>query len=192
MIQIQSTSGSDVVLTVTLTDDGGPVNLTGRSVAVFDTPDQLLGLVSAAITNAAAGVIKMITYGLGTYAGVMTIVSSDPEAVADAVRVELATELGRIDVATSTRLASASYTAPANSDVAAIKAKTDGLPADPASNTQVNTRLAAASYVAPANDDITSIKAKTDNLPASPATEQTTEAAKNAAVAAANLSAAAL
>ena len=33
--------------------------------------------------------------------------------------------------------------------MAAIKAKTDALPADPASNTQVNTRLPAASYTAP-------------------------------------------
>lgn len=53
--------------------------------------------------------------------------------------------------------------------VDAIKAKTDNLPADPASNTQVNTRLAATDYVAPANSDVAAIKAKTDNLPASPA-----------------------
>ena len=39
---------------------------------------------------------------------------------------------------------------------------------------------------------VAAIKAKTDNLPANPATEETTEAAKNASVAAANLSAAAL
>jgi hypothetical protein len=43
------------------------------------------------------------------------------------VRTELSTELARIDAATSTRLATASYTAPANSDIAAIKAKTDTL-----------------------------------------------------------------
>lgn len=40
--------------------------------------------------------------------------------VATAVRSELATELGRIDAATSTRLAAAGYTAPANADIAAI------------------------------------------------------------------------
>jgi chorismate mutase len=54
-------------------------------------------------------------------------------------------------------------------DVAAIKAKTDNLPADPASNTQVNTRLAASAYTAPDNTDVAAIKAKTDNLPADPA-----------------------
>ena len=54
------------------------------------------------------------------------------EANATAVRSELTTELGRIDVATSTRLASASYTAPDNASIASIKASTDNLPADPA------------------------------------------------------------
>lgn len=40
--------------------------------------------------------------------------------VASAVRTELSTELARIDVATSTRLASAGYTAPDNASIAAI------------------------------------------------------------------------
>jgi hypothetical protein len=56
-------------------------------------------------------------------------------------------------------------------DLTAVKTKTDNLPADPASNTQVNTRVAASSYVAPDNAGISAIKAKTDNLPASPANE---------------------
>jgi hypothetical protein len=59
-------------------------------------------------------------------------------SVANAVRTELTTELGRIDVATSTRLASSGYTAPANADISAIKAKTDNLPSDPASTTNIN------------------------------------------------------
>lgn len=57
------------------------------------------------------------------------------------------------------------------SNLAAVKAKTDNLPADPASNTQVNTRMATFTYTAPANSDITAIKAKTDNLPATPASQ---------------------
>jgi hypothetical protein len=90
----------------------------------------------------------------------------------------------------NTRLASATYVPPDNANIVvaanqatsaattagtinttttAIKAKTDLLPSDPASNTQLNTRLASASYVAPDNAGITAIKAKTDNLPASPA-----------------------
>jgi hypothetical protein len=56
-----------------------------------------------------------------------------------------------------------------DTEIAAIKGKTDNLPADPASNTQVNTRLAAAGYTAPDNAGIAAIQAKTDNLPAAPA-----------------------
>jgi parallel beta-helix repeat protein len=78
--------------------------------------------------------------------------------------------LNNLDAAISSRLATSGYTAPDNSDVAAIKAKTDNLPSDPASNTQVNTRLAASAYTAPDNADIAAIKAKTDNIPASPST----------------------
>ena len=68
-----------------------------------------------------------------------------------------------LDVQVSTRGSQA--------DLTAIKTKTDNLPADPASNTQVNTRVAASSYVAPDNAGISAIKAKTDNLPSSPASE---------------------
>jgi hypothetical protein len=68
-----------------------------------------------------------------------------------------------LDAAVSTR-------APENGgNVAAIKAKTDNLPSDPASNTQVNTRLATSGYTAPDNAGISAVKAKTDNLPADPA-----------------------
>ena len=80
-----------------------------------------------------------------------------PAQIASQVRTELATELARVDVATSTRLAGSAYTAPSNSDISAIKAKTDNLPASPA----------AVSDIPSAN--ISAIKAKTDNLPASPA-----------------------
>jgi hypothetical protein len=61
-------------------------------------------------------------------------------ANATAVRVELATELARIDVATSTRLSSASYTAPDNASIAAIDAR---LPSDPADASVVAGLIAA-------------------------------------------------
>lgn len=90
------------------------------------------------------------------------------------VRTELGTELGRIDANVSSRLASGSYTAPANADVAAIKAKTDGLPSDPADASDiaaafgaVNSALATiAGYV---DTEVSAIKAKTDLIPAAPA-----------------------
>lgn len=68
----------------------------------------------------------------GTYAitgDISTVLAAIPAAAtnAAAVRTELTTELARIDVATSTRLATAGYTAPDNAGVAAIKAQTDEL-----------------------------------------------------------------
>ena len=56
-----------------------------------------------------------------------------------------------------------------DSQIDVIKTKTDNLPSDPASNTQVNTRLAISGYTAPDNAGISAVKAKTDNLPADPA-----------------------
>jgi hypothetical protein len=54
------------------------------------------------------------------------------------VRTEL-TEISNLDATISSRLASASYTAPANSDIASIKAKTDNLPASPAAVSDIPT-----------------------------------------------------
>jgi hypothetical protein len=58
-----------------------------------------------------------------------TLTAGVPTAAqnASAVRTELATELSRVDVATSTRLAETGYTAPDNASITAIKAKTDTL-----------------------------------------------------------------
>ena len=89
-------------------------------------------------------------------------------ALADAYRykvMQITPHDGDLDAQISTR--------GSQTDLTAIKAKTDNLPADPASNTQVSTRLASASYSAPDNISITAIKSKTDNLPANPAVEGT-------------------
>jgi len=72
-------------------------------------------------------------------AAIAGVTAPSASAVATAVRSELAVELARVDQTISSRLASASYTAPANSDVSAIKAKTDLLE---------TTRLAQCSTVA--------------------------------------------
>ena len=134
----------------------------------------------------------MIAYGAGTYAGVMIVVTGDiadvPTAAANAaaVRAELATELARVDVAISTRNA----TAPDNAGIAAIKAKTDTLVNGPtlaeieasalakdatvtAAQTAIVSEIASseasivaeiAAIPAPDNASITAIKAKTDVL----------------------------
>jgi hypothetical protein len=69
--------------------------------------------------------------------------------VATAVRSELSTELARVDQAVSTRLAGSAYTAPANSDVAAIKAKTDALNTERLAN--VATTAIVGNLIAQAN-----------------------------------------
>jgi hypothetical protein len=77
----------------------------------------------------------------------------------------------------TTTLLAANYTAPDNAGIAAIKAKTDNLPSDPADQSELatlisaipTTPLLAANYTAPDNAGIAAIKAKTDNLPSDPA-----------------------
>ena len=70
-------------------------------------------------------------------------------AIASQVRTELATELARVDASVSTRLATSGYTAPANSDITAIKAKTDALNTDRLAN--VATTAIVGNLLAQAN-----------------------------------------
>ncbi len=94
---------------------------------------------------------------------------------AAAVRTELATELARIDVATSTRLATAGYTAPANSDIVAIRAKTDTLVNGPslaaiegstvlAKEATVNTRASQTSVNAIPTNPLLTTDSRLNNL----------------------------
>ena len=104
-----------------------------------------------AVANATAvwsAATKEITGGTVT---TLTNSPSVPSAasIASATRTELATELARVDVATSTRLAGSAYTAPANSDITAIKAKTDLLNTDRLSN--VATTAIVGNLIAQAN-----------------------------------------
>lgn len=107
------------------------------------------------------------------------VYSAAPTAAANAsaVRTELSTELARIDAATSTRASQTSVDAIddyIDTEVAAIKAKTDNLPSDPADASDiaaliatVNSTLATiAGYI---DTEVAAIKAKTDNLPSDPA-----------------------
>jgi hypothetical protein len=73
-----------------------------------------------------------------------------------------------LDAATSTRLASSGYTAPANSDISAIKAKTDALPSDPADQSLVEAAIAALSIptVAQIRSELDSNSTKLANLDA--------------------------
>jgi hypothetical protein len=116
----------------------------------------------------------------------------------------LATNLGttnstvatNLDATVSSRLASASYTAPANSTIADLSTripaalvggKMDSIAElDSASRVKLDAiqpdyaPLKTSDYTAPANSDITAIKAKTDNLPSDPADQSLIIAATDA------------
>jgi len=103
-------------------------------------------------------------------------ISSRSSHTPASVRTEMdtnSTKLANLDATVSSRLASASYTTPDNAGIAAaaisaasadskttaIKAKTDNLPADPASNTQVATRAAPGAAMTLTNGERTTLTA---------------------------------
>lgn len=70
-----------------------------------------------------------------------------------------------LEIVLDTALSNATYGLSAlNTHLVTIQGKTDNLPADPASNTQVNTRLATSTYIAPDNTSIAAIKVITDKF----------------------------
>jgi hypothetical protein len=156
----------------TLTEDSGGIRFTAKALEEAPAGGGGSGDWTSTEKN-------QIRYRLGID-GTTATPSASPQlnvptasANASAVRTELTTELGRIDVATSTRLATAGYTTPPTA--AAIRSEIDT--SSTKLDVAVGTRLASASYVAPANSDITAIKAKTDNLPSDPADESSIQAA---------------
>ena len=116
--------------------------------------------------------------------------TSAPTAAANAtaVRSELATELARVDVATSTRLATSGYTAPTTPPTAAANAsavRTELATELARVDAAVSTRLAGSAYTAPSNSDVTAIKAKTDLLETTRLAQCSTVATTGAQIAAA-------
>ena len=110
--------------------------------------------IPAAPTAAANATAVWATATKDITGGTVTTLTNSPSvpsaaSIASATRSELAVELARVDAAVSTRLASSGYTAPANSDVAAIKAKTDALNTDRLAN--VATTAIVGNLIAQAN-----------------------------------------
>lgn len=96
--------------------------------------DKLLFSAKSSTANIVVMAMPAVVY---TVPANFTAASIDSSGRVDVGKVlgtaQTARDLGaNLDVAVSTRLASASYTAPDNADIAAIKAKTDNLPPDPA------------------------------------------------------------
>jgi hypothetical protein len=161
-IDIYDPSGSQIVTGGSATAIGGGLysytlstnnSAEGEYAAIFKTTDSTVDsqhipslwvLGRAGVENLDASVSSRST---------LTAAQVNAEADTALSDVGLTTTItGRIDQAISTRLAGSAYTAPANSDVAAIKAKTDALPASPA----------ATGDIPSAN--ISAIKVKTDLL----------------------------
>jgi hypothetical protein len=130
---------------------------------------------SADLTPTRAAKLDDLDAAITTRAAAATAVSSADYTPARAVKLD------DLDATISSRLAAAAYTAPDNAGIAAlgvvdaaIQAKTDGLPSDPADQSLLIAAIGA--LAAPDNAAILAIKAKTDALPASPANEATSAA----------------
>ena len=183
-----------VALTTTNTDTTGRLTLavgnTAMSMSTHRYSVLLASVYDALITNAtnATGGLPTATGSISALAGAISTLT------AAGVRSELATELNRIDATISSRSSQTSVDTLAgyvDTEVAAIKAKTDNLPTDPADASDiaasfgtVNSTLATiAGYI---DTEVAAIKAKTDNLPTDPAAVSdipTTSAIANAVAA---------
>jgi len=145
-------------------------------------PEDAAGL---GLSRIDAAVSTRSTLAAGALMGLADDAITSAKIAAGAITSSEAPALANLDAAVSTRLATAGYTAPANSDITAIKAKTDNLPVDPADESSLQaaiaTRLASASYTAPDNAGIAATQAAAESvnarLPADPADESLLEAA---------------
>jgi hypothetical protein len=128
----------------------------------------------------------------GTLATVTTLTNAPTvptaAAIATQVRSELSVELGRVDAAVSTRLATSGYTAPSTAPTAAANAsavRTELATELARVDVATSTRLAGSAYTAPSNSDVTAIKAKTDLLETTRLAQCSTVATTGAQLAAA-------
>jgi hypothetical protein len=145
---LAAASASDIA-TAVRTELSTELNRIDAAISSRLAPSGTLATVTN-LTNAPASVTPtdIWTHPTRTITGgtvdTLTNAPSVPSAstIATQVRTELSTELGRLDATVSSRLASASYTAPANSDITAIKAKTDALPSDPADQSLLEAAIA--------------------------------------------------
>lgn len=157
------TGKAGLTLTITASKDGGAFasispTVTERgngwySLALTASHTDTLGDLALHITGAAADPADMVLLveAGATDADVSTrlaMASYSAPPAASVIRAEIDANSTKLDVAVSTRLATAGYTAPDNAtigaiavyvdtEVAAIKAKTDNLPANPAAATDI-------------------------------------------------------
>lgn len=153
---VWGTSGTDIIeddILPAVTGFATPTNVTDAQSAITAAIDALNDLDSTAVQSAAAA--ALVTY--------------DPPT-----KAELDSAVAPLATQTSVN----TLTAYVDTEVAAIKAKTDNLPSDPADASDIAASLTTitgyidtevATILAAVDTEIAAIKAKTDNLPASPA-----------------------
>lgn len=159
VVQVRKGSGSGSVITagITLAVDVVTgqhvvdVNLTG-SVSYTAGADYAIEL-SAGTVGGVSAVGKVVgTFSIVNRLAGVALTSAAIQSIWDALTSALTTTgsigkwiLDKLDVVLSTRLAASGYTAPDNSSIAAIKSKTDNLPASPADESLV---IAATNSIA--------------------------------------------
>ena len=122
------------------------------------TAAQVNAEVDTAISDAALDDVPGLAIDIKSQVDIINVTCQNSVSAEMTERGYTSTRAGyidRLDAAVTTRLASASYTAPANSDITAIKAKTDNLPASPA---------AVGSEMALADSAITAAKIAADAI----------------------------
>lgn len=157
------TNGDVVGFSFTLTDClpiSTPFFTTTKLVSELQdlTAAQVNAEVDTAISDAALDDVPGLAIDIKSQVDIINVTCQNSVSAEMTERGYTSTRAGyidRLDAAVTTRLASASYTAPANSDITAIKAKTDNLPASPA---------AVGSEMALADSAITAAKIAADAI----------------------------
>jgi hypothetical protein len=149
---IKDSSGSVVVATTAMTRSGTGQYTASYTVNSSDTEQALFFFFDYAVNSVAFNQVRSTE---------VQEFESKLDTLVSRLTAQRALNLDNLDATVSSRLASVSYTAPDNTGIAAIKTKTDNLPASPANEVTV-----------------AAVKVKTDNLPASPANEVTSAAIK--------------
>jgi len=162
---IKQSSSRNVLVMMVLASDH-ITGATGLTLTITASKDgAAFASITPTVTERGSGWYSLnLTAGhtdtLGDLALHITGTAADPtDLVCQVVAFDptSATSLGlsNLDATVSSRLASASYTAPDNTSVATILTRTD---------VATSTRLATSGYTAPDNASVTAIKAKTDSL----------------------------
>ncbi len=125
-------------------------NAIDANALATDAVAEITAAIEAEILNDATGgaVVTTIANAVAAYFDSASL-DIPPQVIATAVRNALATELARIDVAVSTRLASGSYSAPPAASAVATAVRTELSTELARIDVATSTRLASASYSAP-------------------------------------------